>query len=247
MGWLITLFETSLQSLPLVSIVMLVLLAGIVGLDVVSFPQAMISRPIVAATLGGWFVGEPVAGMTCGAVLECLAIESLPVGASRYPEWGTSSVVAGAVAAGHVTPGGALPEAGPFAVAVFTGIVASWLAGFSMVKHRQLVGRMVRKNLGRMAEGDREVVIGLHAFGMTADLLRGMLVGAVVIAFAWPLSDFVGSRWTVGENLSLAIVVTSVAAVAAAASWKDFHAFSGTRRLFLVSLAIGTLVVILGS
>jgi len=42
-------------------------------------------------------------------------------------------------------------------------------------------------------------------------------------------------------------VVTAVAAVAAAAVWKDFHAISGTRRLFLLSLAAGTAVVFLGA
>jgi PTS system mannose-specific IIC component len=46
------------------------------------------------------------------------------------------------------------------------------------------------------------------------------------------------------EGLSRAIVVTIVAAVAAAAVWKDFHAISGTRRLFVISLAVGTLVVV---
>ena len=60
------------------------MLAGVIGLDVVSFPQAMVSRPIVAATLGGAFVGAPVAGLVCGAALECLALEALPVGASPF-------------------------------------------------------------------------------------------------------------------------------------------------------------------
>jgi PTS system mannose-specific IIC component len=57
----------------------------------------------------------------------------------------------------------------------------------------------------------------------------------------------VNARWSVGEDLSRAIVVTCVAAVAAASVWKDFHAISGTRRLFLVSLAIGTLLVVAGA
>ena len=38
-----------------------------------------------------------------------------------------------------------------------------------------------------------------------------------------------------------------VAAVAAAAVWKDFHAISGTRRLFVGSLAVGTILVVLGA
>jgi PTS system mannose-specific IIC component len=37
-----------------------------------------------------------------------------------------------------------------------------------------------------------------------------------------------------------------MAAVAASAVWKDFHAISGTRRLFVASLSVGTLLVVAG-
>ncbi|MFO0072545.1 MAG: PTS sugar transporter subunit IIC, partial [Gemmatimonas sp.] len=63
----------------LIDVIPLALLAAVVGLDVVSFPQAMISRPIVGATLGGACLGAPEAGLVCGTALECLALESLPV------------------------------------------------------------------------------------------------------------------------------------------------------------------------
>ncbi|MFN5600074.1 MAG: PTS sugar transporter subunit IIC, partial [Gemmatimonas sp.] len=119
----------------LVPLVPVALLAGVVGLDVVSFPQAMISRPIVGATLGGAFLGAPEAGLVCGTALECLALESLPVGASRYPEWGSASVVAGAVAAVGAT-NSSFPDVGAFAVAVLVGIVTAWIGGWTMVQHR---------------------------------------------------------------------------------------------------------------
>src|SRR5690606_32185991 len=38
------------------------LLGGLLGLDVVSFPQAMLSRPIVAATAAGALLGDPAGG-----------------------------------------------------------------------------------------------------------------------------------------------------------------------------------------
>ena len=221
------------------------ILAGVVGLDVVSFPQAMISRPIVAATVAGAFLGAPVAGLVCGAALECLALESLPVGASRYPEWGSASVVAGAVAAQGVQ-GGALPHPGAFAVAVAVGIVTAWLGGLSMVKLRQIIAAFARARLGQLAAGNRNTVIGLQVFGMTADLVRGTLIGALAYLPAALFAAWAESRWSVREDISRAYVVTAVAAVAATAVWKDFHAISGTRRLFLASLAAGTVLVLLG-
>jgi PTS system mannose-specific IIC component len=221
------------------------MLAGVIGLDVVSFPQAMVSRPIVAATLGGAFVGAPVAGLVCGAALECLALEALPVGASQYPEWGSASVVAGAVAATGATAG-ALPLAGAFAVAVAIGIATAWIGGTTMVRHRQLIARFARPRLGQLAAGSRKTVVGLQLFGMTLDLVRAALLGAVMFVPGHLLATWVVGRWTVPEDLSRAIVVTCVAAVAAASVWKDFHAISGTRRLFLLSLTLGTVLVVLG-
>ena len=222
------------------------LLAGVVGLDVVSFPQAMISRPIVAATLGGAMVGAPVAGLVCGAALECLALEALPVGASRYPEWGSASVVAGAVAATGTTAN-AMPLAGAFAVAVALGIATAWIGGLSMIAQRQVIARFARPRLGQLAAGNRNTVVGLQVVGMTLDLVRAAVLGAVGFIPGHLLAEQVNGRWSVPEDLARAIVVTSVAAVAVASVWKDFHAISGTRRLFLLSLAAGTLMVVLGA
>ncbi|HRN52954.1 MAG TPA: PTS sugar transporter subunit IIC, partial [Gemmatimonadaceae bacterium] len=67
-----------LQLLPLA------VLGAVLGLDVVSFPQAMISRPIVASTLAGAMLGHPERGLVMGVALEFFALESMPFGASRY-------------------------------------------------------------------------------------------------------------------------------------------------------------------
>ena len=76
----------------LIDLLPIALLGAVLGMDVVTFPQAMISRPIVAATLAGAFIGNAPAGLVMGAVLELLALEMLPFGASRYPEWGSASL-----------------------------------------------------------------------------------------------------------------------------------------------------------
>lgn len=230
----------------LASMIPVALLAGLIGLDVVSFPQAMLSRPIVGATLGGALAGSPEAGLVCGTALECLALESLPVGASRYPEWGSSSVVAGTVATVGTTDNG-LPATGAFAVAVVVGVLFAWIGGWTMVKHRQIIARFARPRLDQLAAGSRNTVVGLQVFGMTADLARGALLGAMAFLIGVPVAEAVHANWTLPENVSRAVVITCVAGVAAAAVWKDFHAISGTRRLFLAALAVGTALVVWGA
>ena len=229
---------------PAIELLPLALLGGVLGLDVVSFPQAMISRPIVAATLGGAFAGHAVAGLVCGAALECLAVESLPVGASRYPEWGSASTVAGVLAAQSATSD-ALPSGGSIVIAVVIGILTAWIGGWTMVRHRRLIATWARPRLDRLAAGDRNAVLALQLFGLTVDLLRGTVLTLAMLVPAMWFTSWANAHWTVSGDISRAFVVTSVAAVAAAAIWKDFHAIAGTRRLFLAALAIGTAGVIL--
>lgn len=224
----------------------LVMLAAVIGLDVVSFPQAMVSRPIVAASLAGAFFGAPLAGLVCGAALECLALEALPFGASRYPEWGSAAVVAGAIAAQGADPT-SLPPAGAFAVAVSVGIATAWLGGWSMVQHRKLIASFARPRLDQLAEGHRRTVVGLQVFGLSLDLLRGALVSLVAYVPGRWLAAWCNAHWSLPANVTRAVVVTIVAAVAVSAVWKDFHAITGTRRLFLLSLAVGTALVVIGA
>ena len=227
-----------------VELVPLSLLGGVLGLDVVSFPQAMISRPIVACTLGGAFAGDAVAGLVCGAALECLAVESLPVGASRYPEWGSASAVAGVLAA-QGSAGTSIPQAGSLAIAMVMGIFTAWLGGWSMVRHRQLIASWARPRLDLLASGSARTVVSLQLFGLTVDLLRASALTLLMLAPGLALSEWAIAHWNVNLSVTKGVVITSVAAVAAAAIWKDFHAIAGTRRLFLAALAVGTAGVML--
>ena len=47
----------------------LALFGGLVGLDSVSFVQAMISRPVIAGPIAGFILGVPEGGMMAGVVL----------------------------------------------------------------------------------------------------------------------------------------------------------------------------------
>jgi PTS system mannose-specific IIC component len=142
---------------------------------------------------------------------------------------------------------GAMPLVGAFAVAVALGIATAWIGGLTMIRQRQIIAGFARPRLGQLAAGNRNTVVGLQVFGMTLDLVRAALLGALCFIPGHLLADGVNGRWSVPEDLSRAIVVTCVAAVAAASVWKDFHAISGTRQLFLISLAVGTLMVVLGA
>jgi mannose/fructose/N-acetylgalactosamine-specific phosphotransferase system component IIC len=215
------------------------LLGGVIGLDVVSFPQAMISRPLVAATLGGAFAGRAGAGLLVGVVLELLALETLPVGASRYPEWGTAAVVGGALfASGPVGVRGAL------AVAVLCAVAMAWLGGWSMYAIRKVNGWWAKRAIPAMDRGSRGAVLGLQMRGLLLDLVRGALLTVGGLALLSPLSQRLLSSWTTTRDVSQIAVIGSAAAVAWSAAWSLSHGASGSRWFFLAGAATGGILLL---
>jgi len=210
------------------------LLGAILGLDMVSFPQIMIARPIVSATAAGAFVGRPAAGLLIGVVLELIALETLPFGASRYAEWGTAGAVGGAVfAAQPVGVPGALP------VGMLAALATAFCSSWSMVVVRKMNARIVRTYRCAIDAGSAEAVTNIQLQCMALDFLRGFLVTLVALLIFVPLGRLLVNRWTVDAVHARAVVITVAATVAASAIWKIFHTTARAGWLFLVGLVGG--------
>lgn len=150
------------------------------GLDRTAAGQFMLCRPIVAAPLTGWLLGEASMGLQVGAMLELLWLGRLPVGAAIPPD--DSQVAVGctflAVMA-HAQTG--LP---PQALAA-----ASLLVGMPFGKTGQLfdrLARLVNARLLNRAElaldsGRFEVLDKLHLRGLWHFAIASLATLAVVI------------------------------------------------------------------
>jgi PTS system mannose-specific IIC component len=154
----------------------LVACGAALGLDAVSWPQVMISRPIVAATIGGALLGDAAAGFLVGAVLELLGLGHTPYGAAVYPETGPAGLLAGAgLAAGGGT------AIGPFLVAVASGWAIGWIGAISVRMQRSLNERLLAA--GDLAAPAKRLE-RRHRLAMVLDALRA---GALTAAFALPI------------------------------------------------------------
>lgn len=222
----------------LVDLLPIAILGAVLGMDVVTFPQAMISRPIVAATIAGAFIGNAAAGLVMGAVLELLALEMLPFGASRYPEWGSASVAGGALFAAQ--PG---DPAGALAASLLAALVTAMLSDRSMVWLRRLNASRATRYRAELDKGSSDAVTGLQLFGLTGDLVRGFLVTMIAMLAFTPLMDAIVGTWGTDARYSRGAVVAIVAAVSGGAVWKIFHSVSHARVLFVTGLAIGATIL----
>lgn len=222
-----------------IDILPIALLGGFLGMDVVTFPQAMISRPIVAATLAGAFMGNPAGGVIIGVVLELLALEMLPFGASRYPEWGSASVVGGALFAVYPAD-----RPGALAAALFASLVTAVVSGWSMVRLRRYNAVYAADRRESLDAGVPSAVTGVQLFGLTADLLRGALVTCVALLLFRPFVDALLMQWTTNAAYSRAVVVALVSAVSVGAIWKIFHVVPHARIYLFAGLAAGAAILI---
>ncbi len=216
----------------------LALLGALLGLDVVSFPQAMISRPIVASTLAGAFIGEPERGLLIGVVLELIALDTLPFGASRYPEWGSAGVVGGALYASQATGMyGALPAA------MLAALLTASISGWSMVVLRRSIGDKLTRSRDRIEDGSRDALMSLHLTGMSLDLLRGATVTLAGMLVFSPLVGAIVVIWGSSPVISRAVVVVAAAIVAGGALWKVFHSVQHVLWFFFAGLAASAAIV----
>lgn len=154
----------------------LVACGAALGLDAVSWPQAMISRPIVAATLGGALLGDATSGFLVGAVLELLGLGHTPYGAAVYPETGPAGLLAGA---GLAAGGGS--GIGPLLVAVASGWAIGWIGAISIRMQRSLNERLLAG--GGLAAPAKKLE-RRHRLAMVLDASRA---GTLTAAFALPI------------------------------------------------------------
>jgi PTS system mannose-specific IIC component len=155
----------------------------VTGVDLVSFLQAMVARPLVAATVAGAILGDPGSGVLVGMVLELFALEVLPVGGARYPDYGPAAVAASVAAAA-----GGWEMLG---LGVVVGLAAAQTGEWSVVVLRRVNTRRVQRAASGLDAGDVQTIQRVQLGGIARDALRALALtlGGVGVALAvrrWP-------------------------------------------------------------
>lgn len=226
------------------TLIVLTGLGAVVGLDFVSFPQAMLSRPLVAATLAGAVCGNTAAGLLAGVLLECFALETMPFGASRYPEWGPASVAAGALAA--VPGAGADLTARMLPFAVLTGLAGAMIGGQTLVWLRQFNLSVAARFRDELAAGDASAVQSVQWMGLVIDFSRAGVVTALFLLTLIPVRDALRNGLTaIGGAASLAVVGVLAVGVGGGAVWKVVHSAKGYGWYLAAGVALGSVAAVL--
>lgn len=205
----------------------------LVGLDLVSAPQALLARPLVAGVGAGLLAGDLPAGMQVGLVLELFALDVLPVGAARYPDFGAGTVAAVVLSAGR-------PWQSSLGLAVLFALGFATLGGWTLQWLRGANNRAVQRSTAGLAAGDGGTVRALQYRGLLLDTLRSAGLAALALGAAWLL----GPRLPTGGRFALVTAVAIGAALSAATVGAIRSAGRGARLRWLVA---GTGIGLLGA
>ncbi|HKV74488.1 MAG TPA: PTS sugar transporter subunit IIC [Gemmatimonadales bacterium] len=212
--------------------------ATMVGVDLVTAPQGLLSRPLVAAAVAGWLCGDAAAGLYVGVILELFALDVLPVGASRYPDYGAAAVAAAALASHQDRWAG-------IGAGTALGLALAALGGWSLQWLRHANTRALQTSAPAISAGSEKAIIRLQWVALLRDIGRSLLlaviaIGTVVLARS-ALSTTDPGRWVV---VAAVAVGTAVAAVMGGAIRS---AGRGARLGWLaVGVVAGTCWVLLG-
>jgi len=191
------------------------LLAGMVsmltGLDRVALVQIMISRPLVAAPLTGWILGNPLVGLEVGMLLELLWLGRLPVGAAIPPDDTQVAVGATVLAAGT----GQLVGLGGMPLVILSVLIAIPLGKFGQVfdklaRHfndRLAVSGEASLMAGNLVKMERSHLCGLASFALAslATALVIVLAGSFILHSVAPL--LIGAVQEAGLSMQYSLIL----------------------------------------
>jgi len=210
-----------------VELALLLLWGTLTGLDLVSVPQGMISRPLVAGAVAGWLVGDAGTGVTVGLLLELFALESVAIGASRYPDYGAAAVGAAVAAAGMGFEG--------LGLGVALGLILAEVGGWSLQWLRHANARALGRNAASLEVGDPSALRRLQYGGLLRDAWRSLLLTAGALAAAAVIH-----RWPPVTGMVATLVTLTIigGGLAAAGAGTMRHAGRGRRLAWLAAGAV---------
>ncbi len=225
-----------MSELPLHASLLLIVWGMAVALDLVSCPQVMIARPVVAGAVAGLLTGDVEAGLRVGVLFELFALDVLPIGAVRYPDYGPATVAATALAAGA-------PWELGLGISAALGLLLAALGGWSLMMVRRTNARAIQRHAAALAAGESSAIRRLQYGGLLRDAARGAALTVLGLVLAWSIAQFVHLDRRTAVGLTLVAIGSALSAIVSGAVRS---AGRGTRlKWMLAGLAAGVLLVVL--
>lgn len=216
-------------------------LAVLLGLDRTAFLQSMVSRPLVAGPLAGWFLGIPLTGLEVGMLLELLWLGRLPVGTVIPPD-DTQVAIGATLLALTLQRLFGLHGMPAVILCVLVAIPLGQFGRYADNRVRQANNRLAHKAQAAAAAGDSRRIEWLHLcgtghFALAALVTCGVIVAAGTLILS-PLAPLlIGPVRATGLSLQYSFILVGAAAL--------LGTLNVNRSLFLFTTAFTTTLAVL--
>lgn len=179
--------------------------------------QFMVSRPIVAAPLAGFVLGQPLVGLQVGMLVELLWLARLPVGAAVPPDDTQVSVattVAVVALGGHLQASGIELVLTALLVAIPLGKVGQFFDHYARHYNVRLARQVEAAfDQGSVAAAEWQHLRGLVSFSLAAVLTYAVILSGclVMVPLLWPFLQ-IPLAYT-GGWLALALPLVGIAVI----------------------------------
>jgi len=160
----------------------------------------------------------------------------MPMGATRYPEYGPATVAA--VSTAHAAAGTL-----GLGLGALVGLVTGMLGGLSMYVVRRATQRAVQAVAGRLEAGDVHLLVRLHVTAIARDALRAAVVTAAGLALAYVVRVYFAGALPLRGVTLLGVAAVAGAIATATAGTLRVVGRGANLRWFAAGLAGGAVLV----
>ena len=223
----------------MITVVAVLIMAGIVAMDTTGGPQLLVSEPVVSCYIVGVLLGAPHTGLLMGLMFQLLSLRYLPLGAARLHDGNMGAFVATAGLLYAITRYNFVGtyETAMIVPALLFGDFAGYIGKLLTNAVRRLNGRRSVRLTGLVENGAEVSIPAWHFAGLGLSFLRGMVMAVVLIPLGVVfvgLVRFVPDDLFYGLHYATLLVWGPVTAAAVVYFW-----MKGTHRYLLAGAVCG--------
>jgi PTS system mannose-specific IIC component len=164
------------------------LIGGLLILDTTVAFQFLISQPLIACTLLGWFLGNAQLGLHVGIYLQLLWLSSIPIGAAIIPEGNVAAIIVTGLVVRYDQRYDYFNTL--LICAILFGILVSYVGGELVVFSRKSNQYFLKKTMDSARKGNLAMLtvvnylaLVLHYLLMVILIYLAMLIGDIFFIF----------------------------------------------------------------
>lgn len=223
----------------MITVVAVLIMAGIVAMDTTGGPQLLVSEPVVSCLIVGSLFGAPHTGLLMGLMFQLLALRYMPLGAARLHDGNMGAYVA---TAGLLSAISRYDLTGTYETAMIVpallyGDFAGYLGKLLTNAVRRLNGRRSERLIGLVESGADVSISVWHFAGIGLSFMRGIVMAILLIPLGTAICGlvrFVPDNLLHGLHYATLLVWGPVTAAAVVYFW-----MKGTHRYLLAGAMCG--------